>query len=62
MQHDPALGISVYPGRSQPGRAWKFRYPGDPEEPPAEETAAAFETAREVFYSLMGRMPADIRP
>lgn len=29
--------------------AWRFRYPGDPEEPSAEEAAAALATAREVL-------------
>lgn len=42
--------------------AWKFRYPGDPEEPPAEEAATALGTAREVFDSVLGRLPSDIRP
>jgi HEPN domain-containing protein len=42
--------------------AWKFRYPGDPEEATPEEAAAALATAREVFDSLLSRLPSDVSP
>ena len=42
--------------------AWKFHYPGDPEEATAGEAAAALATAREVFTAVLGRLPSDIRP
>lgn len=42
--------------------AWKYRYPGDPQEPPSEEAAGALATAREVFDAALMRLPADIRP
>jgi HEPN domain-containing protein len=42
--------------------AWKFRYPGDPESPTAEEAEAALATAREVFASVLRRLPSDVGP
>jgi HEPN domain-containing protein len=40
--------------------AWKFRYPGDPEEATAEEAGTALATAREVFVSVLSRLPSDV--
>jgi HEPN domain-containing protein len=40
--------------------AWKFRYPGDPEEATAEEAASALATAREVFDAMLRTMPSDV--
>ena len=42
--------------------AWKFRYPGDPDEPSREETEEAFRLARDVHDAIIGRLPADVRP
>jgi HEPN domain-containing protein len=42
--------------------AWKFRYPGDPEEATAEEAAEALSTAREVFGAVLDRLPPGVRP
>lgn len=42
--------------------AWKFRYPGDPEDATPEEAGTALATAREVFDSLLSRLPSDVRP
>jgi hypothetical protein len=42
--------------------AWKFRYPGDPEEATAEEAAGALATAREVFDMVLRRLPSDVLP
>jgi HEPN domain-containing protein len=41
--------------------AWKFRYPGDPEEPTAEEATGALMIAREVFDAVVGRLPSEVR-
>ncbi len=41
--------------------AWKYRYPGDPEEAGAEEAASALARAREVFESVQARLPPDIQ-
>jgi HEPN domain-containing protein len=42
--------------------AWKFRYPGELEEPTQEETEAALGIAREVFDAILARLPNEIRP
>ena len=42
--------------------AWKFRYPGDPEEPTQEEADEALAIAREVFDAILGRLPNEVRP
>lgn len=41
--------------------AWRFRYPGDPEEPSIEEARQALAVARDVFVSLTSRVPEDVR-
>lgn len=42
--------------------AWRFRYPGEPDEPPPDETEEALALAREVFEELLSRLPKAIRP
>jgi HEPN domain-containing protein len=42
--------------------AWKFRYPGDPEEATAEEAAGALATAREVFEAVLRCLPSEVFP
>jgi len=42
--------------------AWKFRYPGGPEEPPLPEAQTAFALAREVYEAFFSRLPAEVRP
>jgi HEPN domain-containing protein len=42
--------------------AWRFRYPGDPEEPTYHETQSALAIARDVFQAILERLPADVRP
>lgn len=42
--------------------AWKFRYPGDVEEPAPEEVAAALGLAREVHEAMLSALPPDVRP
>jgi HEPN domain-containing protein len=39
--------------------AWKFRYPGEPEEPSWEEAQEALEIAREIFRAVSTRLPQD---
>lgn len=40
--------------------AWKFRYPGEPEEPTEAEEALAL--AREVYETILARLPVEVRP
>lgn len=42
--------------------AWKFRYPGEPEEPSKQETDEAVSIAREVYDAILSRLPAEVRP
>jgi HEPN domain-containing protein len=42
--------------------AWKFRYPGDPEEPSREESREALDIARELFKAIISRLPPETRP
>jgi HEPN domain-containing protein len=42
--------------------AWKFCYPGEPEEPSLSESQDAFTLAREVYEAILSRLPAEVRP
>jgi HEPN domain-containing protein len=42
--------------------AWKYRYPGEPEEPSREETESALALAREVYDAILQRLPDEVRP
>lgn len=42
--------------------AWKFRYPGEPEEPSREEADEALALAREVYDAVLARLPQEVRP
>ena len=46
---DPAETLSKY--------AWKFRYPGAPYEPDAQEAAAGLTLAEQVRTAIVGRLP-----
>jgi len=51
---DRAVPLTAY--------AWRFRYPGEPEEPSRDEAAEAVGLAREVYGAILARLPADVRP
>jgi len=42
--------------------AWKFRYPGEEDEPAAEEVDEAIQAARDVLNAVLKRIPAEARP
>ncbi len=42
--------------------AWKFRYPGDLDEPAIAEAEEALAIAREVYEVVLNRLPRDARP
>ena len=42
--------------------AWKFRYPGEPDEPSREEAEEALATARAVYEALRSRLPQEVTP
>jgi len=37
--------------------AWAFRYPGEPVDPPEDETREALDLARRVFAEIRRRLP-----
>ena len=41
--------------------AWKFRYPGDPEEPPLQEAQEALQIAQKVHLAIMARLPKQVQ-
>ncbi len=41
--------------------AWRFRYPGDDEPPPAADVENALALAREVLLAIADRLPPDAR-
>jgi len=42
--------------------AWKFRYPGEPGAPAADEVVEVVATARMVFEAVLNRLPPDVHP
>jgi len=42
--------------------AWKYRYPGEPEEPSEEEAEAAIDLAAEVYDAVKSRLPPEACP
>ena len=41
--------------------AWKFRYPGDPEEPTITEAEEALRIAQEVYEAILACFPDEVR-
>jgi HEPN domain-containing protein len=42
--------------------AWKFRYPGEPEEPMREEAEEALAAARDVYAAVAALLPDEAKP
>jgi HEPN domain-containing protein len=51
-QVDRAVPLTEY--------AWKFRYPGEPEEPSLEEAEEALQIAQEVYEAILARLPEEV--
>jgi HEPN domain-containing protein len=49
-----AAGLTEY--------AWRFRYPGQPEEPSEAEARDALATAEAVYETILARLPVEVRP
>jgi HEPN domain-containing protein len=62
LEIDPTLKSLVDRAVPLTDYAWKFRYPGGPEEPPLHEAQAAFALAREVYEAILSHLPAEVRP
>lgn len=50
---DPLVPLTQY--------AWEFRYPGEPEEPTAEEAQEALTLARKAYETLLSCLPEQVR-
>jgi HEPN domain-containing protein len=62
LRLDPTLKDLIDRAAPLTEYAWKFRYPGEPGAPTAEETQEAFSTVREVYAAVLGRLPSEARP
>jgi hypothetical protein len=62
MEIDPSLGSLVNRAVPLTEYAWRFRYPGDFEEPQRPEAEEALAIAREVYEAMLARLPAEARP
>lgn len=59
---DPSLKPIIDRAIPMTEYAWKFRYPGELDEPTLEEAQQALEIARSVWDAVVGRLPHDVRP
>jgi hypothetical protein len=62
LEIDPTLKPLVDSAVPLTEYAWKFRYPGEPEEPPVAEAEEALALARELNEAILSRLPAEVRP
>ena len=54
---DPALKSVLDPAETPSKYAWKFRYPGAPYEPDAQEAATGLTLAEQVSSAIVSRLP-----
>jgi len=59
---DPTLEPLLLRAAHLTDYAWKYRYPGEPEEPSRKEAESALELARAVYEGVLDRLPVDVRP
>jgi HEPN domain-containing protein len=59
---DASLEPQLKPAGALNDYAWKYRYPGEPLEPPREEAESALALAREVFETILRVLPRDVHP
>lgn len=58
---DPSLGAAIDPAVPLTEYAWRFRYPGEPEGPTRLETEEALALARDLFATVLERLPEKAR-
>ena len=59
---DGTLEILFKNASSLTDYAWKYRYPGEPQEPSRDEAESALTLAREVYDAIVARLPAETHP
>ena len=58
---DGSLEPSLRRSASLTEYAWKFRYPGESEDPTRAEAEEALAVARELYESILARLPEEVR-
>jgi HEPN domain-containing protein len=58
---DPSLRDLVDKAVPLTEYAWKFRYPGEPQEPDFEEVKEALSIARDLYEAIVARLPKDLQ-
>lgn len=62
LQIDPTLKSLVDRAVPLTDYAWRFRYPGEPDEPPVPEAKEALALVREVYEAILNRLPDEVKP
>jgi len=62
LQLDPTLKSLVDIAVPLTEYAWKFRYPGEPEEPSVQEVQEALDLAIKFYEAILTRLPHEARP
>jgi HEPN domain-containing protein len=62
LQFEPSLRQIVDRAVPLTEYAWKFRYPGEMDEPTAIDAQAALATAHAAYQSILGCLPRDAQP
>jgi len=60
VRREPALAALLERAMPLTWYAWKFRYPGSPDEPTPEETREALHVARGLVAALLSRLPDEV--
>lgn len=58
---DPSLRELAERAENLTPYAWRFRYPGERDEPTGEEAEEALALAREVYNAILTRLPEEVR-
>jgi len=61
VEIDGTLEAVVQEAATLTDYAWKFRYPGEPEEPSVAEAEQALSLAREAYGAILARLPDEVR-
>ena len=59
---EPSINALVDRAAELTEYAWKYRYPGPLEEPSREEAEETLALAREVYDTILARLPEEVRP
>jgi HEPN domain-containing protein len=59
---DPTLAAVLGPARDLTVFAWEFRYPGATVAPTEEQGRRVLSVARDVYTTLLSRLPKDVHP